>query len=112
MMPGFPSYCTDSLLMTPSTITPCRYPRIGYRVFLHACPGSSPNQVCFRYGPLTSYHFLQTSRLARDALVSRIPFPVDGVRSLALASDWVCQLRWANKKPATGEGRGSKLVTQ
>jgi hypothetical protein len=31
--------------------------------------------------------------------VNWILFPVDGVRLLALASDWVCQLRWANKKP-------------
>jgi hypothetical protein len=96
MMPGFPSYCAGSLLMIASSVTFCRYPRIGHHVFLHARPGSPPNQVYLRYGPLTSYHFLQTSSLADDALVSRILFPMDRVRSLALASGWVCQLRWAN----------------
>ena len=64
---------------------------------MHAYPDSPPNQVRFRYGPSTSYHFLQTPPLASDALVSRILFPVDGVRSLT-SSDRVCQLRWANKK--------------
>ena len=42
----------------------------------------------------------KTWRLASDAFVSRILFPVDGVRSLT-SSDRVCQLRWANKKSRT-----------
>ena len=98
-MPGFPSYCAGSLLAIASSITSCRCPRIGRCILLHACPDRPPNQVRLRYGPPTSYRFLQTPPLADDALASRILFPVDGVRSLAVASDWVCQLRWANKKP-------------
>lgn len=97
MMPGFPSYCAGSLLIIASSTTSCRCPRIGRCVFLHAYPGTPPNQVRLRYGPSTSYHFLQTPPLASDALVNRILFPVDGARSLT-SSDWVCQLRWANKK--------------
>jgi hypothetical protein len=96
-MPGFPSYCTGSLLIIASSITSCCCPRIGRHDFSHAYPSSPPNQVRLRYGPSTSYHFLQTPPLASDALVSWILFPVDGVRSLS-SSDWVCQLRWANKK--------------
>ena len=99
MMPGFPSYCAGSLLIIASSITSCRCPRIGRRDFSHACPGNPPNQVRLRYGPSTSYHFLQTPPLASDALASRILFPVDGARPLA-SSGWVCQLRWANKKAA------------
>ena len=95
MMPGFPSYWAGSLLTIASSTTFCRCPRIGRRVFLHAYPGSPPNQVRLRYGPSTSYYFLQTPSLADDALVNRILFPVDGARSLT-SSDWVCQLRWAN----------------
>ena len=59
-MPGFPSYCAGSLLMITSSITCCRCPRIGHHVFLHARPDNRPNQVRFRYGPSTSYRFLQT----------------------------------------------------
>ena len=98
-MPGFPSYCAGSLLIIASSITSCRCPRTGRRDISHACPDSPPNQVCLCYGPSTSYHFLQTPPFADDALVNRILFPVDGARPLALASDWVCQLRWANKRP-------------
>ena len=101
-MPGFPSYCAGSLLIIASSTTSCRCPRIGRCVFLHAYPGTPPNQVRLRYGPSTSYHFLQTPPLASDALVNRILFPVDGARSLT-SSDWVCQLRWANKKPPAVE---------
>lgn len=98
MMPGFPSYCTDSLSMITSSVTCCRCPCIGHCVFLHTRPGNRPNQVRLRYVPSTSYRFLQTPPLASDALANRILFPMDGVRSLT-SSDWVCQLRWANKKP-------------
>lgn len=48
--------------------------------------------------------------MARDALVIQILFPLDRVRSLTLASDWVCQLRWANKNPwavSADQGRTS-----
>jgi len=96
MVPGFPSYCAGSLLIIASSNTHDRCPRIGRCAISHAYPGRVPNQVRFRYGPSTSYYFLQTSWLAHDALVIRILFPVDGARSLALASDRVCQLRWAN----------------
>ena len=97
MMPGFPSYCTGSLLMITSSSTCCRCSRIGHCVFLHTHPDNRPNQVCLRYVPSTSYRFLQTPPLASDALANRILFPMNGARSLT-SSDWVCQLRWANKK--------------
>ena len=108
-MPGFPSYCAGSLLIIASSITSCCCPRIGRCDFSHAYPSSPPNQVRLRYGPSTSYHFLQTPPLASDALVSWILFPVDGVRSLA-GSDWVCQLRWANKK--TRRNRFRRVLDQ
>ncbi len=82
MMPGFPSYCAGSLLLIPSSITSCLCPHIGLRDIWHTHPDNLPNQVRFRYGPSTSYHFLQTPPLASDALVSRILFPVDGARSI------------------------------
>ena len=82
MMPGFPSYCAGSLLLIPSSSTFCLCPHIGLRDISHTHPDNLPNQVRFRYGPSTSYHFLQTPPLASDALVSRILFPVDGARSL------------------------------
>ena len=97
MIPGFPSYCADSLSMITSSVTCCRCPCIGHHVFLHTRPNNRPNQVRLRYVPSTSYRFLQTPPLAGDALASRILFPMDGVRPLA-SSGWVCQLRWANKK--------------
>ena len=82
MMPGFPSYCAGSLLLIPSSSTFCLCPHIGLRDISHTHPDNLPNQVRFRYGPSTSYHFLQTPPLDSDALVSRILFPVDGARSL------------------------------
>ena len=97
-MPGFPSYCADSLIMKTSSVTCCRCSGIRHRVFLHARLDNRPNQVRFRYAPLSSYRFLQTPTLAADALASRILFPMNRVRSLT-GSDGVCQLRWANKKP-------------
>jgi len=105
MMPGFPSYCAGTLLTITPSITSCRCPRIGHRVVLHAYPDRPPNQVRFRYGPSTSYCFLQTPPLASDALASRILFPVDGARPLT-RSGRVCQLRWANKTaPRAGTRR-------
>ncbi|MDA7633269.1 hypothetical protein N8766_04100 [bacterium] len=71
-----------SLLLIPSSSTFCLCPHIGLRDISHTHPDNLPNQVRFRYGPSTSYHFLQTPPLASDALVSRILFPVDGARSL------------------------------
>ena len=97
MMSGFPSYFADSLLMIPSSNTSCLYSRIGYRDTLHTHPGSLPNLVRFRYGPSTSYHFLQTPPLASDALMNRILFPVNRARPLS-CNGWVCQLRWANNE--------------
>jgi hypothetical protein len=96
MMPGFPSYCTGSLLMITSSITCCRCSCIGHHVFLHTRPDNRPNQVHLRYVPSTSYRFLQTSPLASDALASRILFPMNRARPLP-RSGRVCQLRWANK---------------
>jgi hypothetical protein len=54
-------------------------------------------RVRFRHEPPAFYGFLQTSPLADDALAIRILFPMNRARSLT-SSDWVCQLRWANKK--------------
>ena len=96
-MAGFPSYCADSLLMITSSSTGCRCSCIGHYVFLHTRPDNRPNQVRLRYVPSTSYRFLQTPPLASDALASRIQFPMNRAWSLT-SSDWVCQLRWANKK--------------
>ena len=73
MMPGFPSYCANSLLMiTPST-TCCRCSCIGHHVFLHTRPDNRPNQVHLRYVPSTSYRFLQTPPLASDTFANQIP---------------------------------------
>ena len=96
MMPGFPSYCADSLSMITSSITCCRCPCIGHRDFLHTRPDSRPNQVRLRYVPSTSYRFLQTPPLAGDALASRILFPMDGARSLT-SSDWVASFAGQTK---------------
>ena len=101
MMPGFPSYCADSLMLKTSPVTCCRCSCIRHRDFSHARLDNRPNQVRFRYAPSSSYRFLQTPAFATDALASRILFPMNWVRSLA-GSDGVCQLRWANKK---GESR-------
>ncbi|MEM9942637.1 MAG: hypothetical protein AAF939_13820, partial [Planctomycetota bacterium] len=49
----------------------------------------------------SSYRFLQTPPLASDALASRIQFPMNRAWSVA-STDWVCQLRWANKKKSRG----------
>lgn len=103
-MPGFPSYCADSLLMITSSITCCRCSCIGHHVFLHTRPNSRPNQVHLRYVPSTSYRFLQTPSLVDDALANRILFPMNRVRPLAIASGGVCQLRWANKKSSAAAG--------
>ena len=94
---GFPSYYADSLLIIASSITHWRCPRIERRDLLHACPGSPLSQVRLRYGPSTSYYFLQTRRLASDALVNWVLFPVDRARAQT-TKDWSCQLCWANKK--------------
>ena len=102
MMPGFPSYCTGSLLMITSSNTCCRCSCIGHHVFLHTRPDNRPNQVHLRYVPSTSYRFLQTPPLAGDALASRIQFPMNRAWSLS-SSDWVCQLRWAKQTSPLGE---------
>ena len=81
-MPGFPSYCADSLLLTTSSSTACHCSRIGHRVISHARPGRTPNQVRLRYAPTTFYGFLQTPPLASDALAIRILFPTNRVRSV------------------------------
>ena len=110
-MPGFPSYCADSLLMITSSSTGCRCSCIGHYVFLHTPPDNRPNQVRLRYVPSTSYRFLQTPPLASDALASRIQFPMNRAWSLT-SSDWVCQLRWANKKtPALRTGVRSNFAS-
>ena len=95
----FPSYCTGSLLMITSSITCCRCSCIGHHGFLHIRPNNQPNQVHLRYVPSTSYRFLQTPPLAGDALATRIQFPMNGAWSVT-STNWVCQLRWANKKDA------------
>ena len=64
-------------------------------------------RVRLRYVPSTSYRFLQTSPLAGDALANRILFPMNRARSLT-SSDGVCQLRWANKKPALTEANAGR----
>ena len=96
-MPGFPSYCTGSLTMSTSPSTSGGCSCIGHHVFLHAHPRRQPNLVRSRYVPSSSYRFLQTPPLASDALASRIQFPMNRAWSVT-STDWVCQLRWANKK--------------
>lgn len=96
-MPGFPSYCTGSLTMSTSPSTSGGCSCIGHHVFLHAHPRRQPNRVRSRYVPSSSYRFLQTPPLASDALASRIQFPMNRAWSVT-STDWVCQLRWANKK--------------
>ena len=44
-MPGFPSYCADSLLTIPSSSTLGVCLRIGLRAILHTYPHRAPNQV-------------------------------------------------------------------
>ena len=97
MMPGFPSYCADSLMMKTSPNACCRSSCIRRRDFSHARLDNRPNQVRFLYASSSSYRFLQTPAFATDALASRILFPMNRVRSLT-SSDGVCQLRWANEK--------------
>jgi hypothetical protein len=49
---------------------------------------------------LSSINFLSLPSdpaVTSDALASRILFPVNRVRTVT-STDWVCQLRWANKK--------------
>ena len=91
------TYCTGSLVLITSSITNGICSRIGLRHFLQTHPHRQPNLVRLRYVPISSYRFLQTPPLASDALANRIFFPVNGARSVA-STDWVCQLRWANKK--------------
>ena len=74
-MPGFPSYCTGSLLEIPPSNTKQDWLSIGLRAILHAYPPVLPNQVHLRCVPLTSYGFLQTLPLANNALAIRIIFP-------------------------------------
>ena len=103
MVSGFPSYCTGSLTMITSSITNGICSRIGLRHFLQTHPHRQPNLVRLRYVPSSSYRFLQTPPLASDALANRILFPVNRVRAVT-STDWVCQLRWANKKsPGSSE---------
>ena len=75
LMPGFPSYCTGSLLEIPPSNTKQDWLSIGLRAILHAYPPVLPNQVHLRCVPLTSYGFLQTLPLANNALAIRIIFP-------------------------------------
>ena len=98
-MPGFPSYCTSSLLEIPPSNTALVWLSIGRRAILDAYPPIPPKQVTVSCVPLTSYGFLQTSPLANDALAIQIIFPLVGVIR-HLSAYRVCQLRWANKKPA------------
>ncbi len=63
-------------------------------------------RVRFRYEPPAFYGFLQTPPLASDALAIRILFPMNRARSLK-NSDWVCQLRWANKRGARRHAEAS-----
>ena len=55
-----------------------------------------------------SRRFLQTNPLPESpvkiALASRILLPMNGVSSV-INTDWVCQLRWANKKRSSDEER-------
>ena len=74
-MPGFPSYCTGSLLEIPPSNTKQVWLSIGLRAILHAYPPALPNQVHFHCVPLTSYGFLRTLSLANNALAIRIIFP-------------------------------------
>ena len=83
LMSGFLGYCTDPLLEMPSSSTILVWLSIGLCAILHAYPPKLPNQVRFRYVPLTSYGFLQTPPLARDALAIRIVFPSVGVTQLS-----------------------------
>jgi len=78
-MPGFPSYCTSSLLEIPPSNTALVWLSIGLRAILDAYPPIPPKQVYLRCVPLTSYGFLQTPPLASDALAIRIIFPLVGV---------------------------------
>ncbi len=98
MMPGFPSYCTGSLMMITSSITSGCYSCIGHRVFLHARPNRQPKQVHLRYVPSSSYRFLQTPPLASDALASRIQFPMNRAWSVT-STDWVASFAGQTKKP-------------
>jgi len=75
-MPGFPSYCTDSLLEIPPSSTVLVWLSIGLHAILDAYPPTPPKQVYLRCVLLTSYGFLQTLSLANNALAIRIIFPL------------------------------------
>ncbi len=109
MMPGIPSYCTGSLTMitSPTTLGGCS--RIGHCAFLHARPRRQPKRVHFRYVPSSSHRFLQTPPLASGAVASRIDFLMNRAWSAA-STDWVCQLRWPNKKDREALAYRSSLL--
>ena len=85
-MPGFPSYCTDSLLEIPPSNTVLVWLSIGLRAILDAYPPIPPKQVTVSCVPLTSYGFLQTLPLASNALAIWIIFPL--VRVTPLSFKW------------------------
>ena len=99
-MPGFPSYCTDSLLEIPPSNTVLVWLSIGLCAILDAYPPIPPKQVTVSCVPLTSYGFLQSLSLPNNALAIRIIFPlVRVIRHLSACR--VCQLCWANKKTSS-----------
>jgi len=101
MMPGFPSYCADLLMMKTSPVTCCRCSCIRHRGFRTLASTTGRFRFAFATLQSSSYRFLQTPAFATDAVARRILFPMNWVRSLT-SSNGVCQLRSANKKEGLG----------